>query len=482
MKPGNVVLRFEREVRAAVEAAELLDQRLILAVSGGPDSLATLYSLHRLRDDFSLTLHVGHLNHQLRGQASVEDAEFVVAECEKLNVPCTVEEADVRGFQQEHRLSLEEAAREVRYAFLARLAECMHADAIALGHTADDHVETVLMNVIRGTGLQGLRGIQQVSRRQIDGVDVALFRPILSLSKSDTLEYCRTLGLRPREDESNRSVQLTRNRVRLELLPLLEQVNPAVRDAIVRLSRNATEAITVVDQAVDEAWSQAVTEADGLVSFDRKAFTELEPAMRAGVARRALSIVRGSETGIERVNVEDIVNLIVESGGQLHLPDGIFLEVGPSSAVLSTAGRLPHEVPLPEIEETQLPPAGITIAGDWRITTKPVEGGAEPSEARVFDFAPDGLIARVRLATFLEGATVRARMPGDRFQPLGMSGTKKLKDYMIDEKIPQSWRDRVPLVVTPTGIAWVVGWRIAHWAKVHQDDTECMEIGFERID
>jgi tRNA(Ile)-lysidine synthase len=229
MPAHDIVFRFEHEIKSAVENAGLIGKRLVIAVSGGPDSLAMLYAFQSANDDLNLTLHVGHLDHQLRGDDSVADAEFVAETSEKLGVACTVETADVLGFQKDHRLSLEAAAREVRYGFFARLAQQVSADAIALGHTSDDQVETVLMHIIRGSGLQGLRGIQQLSRRRIDRADVTLFRPILNLSKQDTVDYCRTLSLEPRLDESNSSVQLTRNKVRHELVPLLEEVNDCDR-------------------------------------------------------------------------------------------------------------------------------------------------------------------------------------------------------------------------------------------------------------
>ena len=249
MGAAVIVTRFEGDVREALEAAQLTGRRLVVAVSGGPDSLAMLYALHRLRDELGLALHVAHLDHRLRGQDSAADAEFVAQTCAKLGIDCTVEDLDVLAFRREHRMSLEEAAREVRYRFLANVAEQVGADAVALGHTSDDQVETVLMNVIRGSGLRGLRGMMPTSNRHIEGSDATLFRPLLNLSKQDTIAYCEALHLTPRADESNRSTEMTRNRVRLELLPLLRDMNPAFGDAALRLSRNAVDALAVVDKA-----------------------------------------------------------------------------------------------------------------------------------------------------------------------------------------------------------------------------------------
>jgi tRNA(Ile)-lysidine synthase len=483
MPAHDIVFRFEHEIRSAVENAGLVGKRLVIAVSGGPDSLAMLYALHRVKDDLNATLHVGHLDHQLRGDDSAADAEFVAETTEKLGVACTVETADVLGFQKEHRLSLEAAAREVRYGFLARLTKQVGAHAIALGHTSDDQVETVLMHIIRGSGLQGLRGIQQVSQRRIDEADVTLFRPILNLSKQDTVDYCRALDLEARLDESNLSVKFTRNKVRHELVPLLEEVNPAFKEALLRLSRNADDAVTIVDRAVDAAWSDVATLGKDRVVFDRSKFRELDKGTQAHVVMRALSLIRGTGEGVERVHVEDAVDLITGSAGtELHLPNGVRLSIEGGSAVLSGKDRTRNAVPLPILEASTLRVPGTTVVDGWKITADFVSGPPVTSTAEKLSFAPDGLVARFGKGLDIFKLTLRGREAGDRFQSLGMSGTKKLKDFFIDEKIPSGWRDRVPLVVSSQGIAWVVGWRIADWAKVGPDDEECLEIKFEKAE
>ena len=337
MGAAVIVTRFEGDVREALEAAQLTGRRLVVAVSGGPDSLAMLYALHRLRDELGLALHVAHLDHRLRGQDSAADAEFVAQTCAKLGIDCTVEDVDVLAFRREHRMSLEEAAREVRYRFLANLAEQVRADGVALGHTSDDQVETVLMNVIRGSGLRGLRGMRPVSNRQrIAGSDLTLFRPLLNLPKQDTIAYCEALHLvLPGADESNCSMEMTRNRIRLELLPLLRDMNPAFGDAALRLSRNAVDALAVVDKAVDAAWSDAVTEEGESIRIDRERFLELDAAVRSHLVIRALSHVKGDTQGIERIHVDDAVNAVIESSGsQLHLPGGLLLIVEQRSALI----------------------------------------------------------------------------------------------------------------------------------------------------
>ena len=177
----------------------------------------------------------------------------------------------------------------MRYGFLANVAERVGANAIALGHTSDDQVETVLMNIIRGSGLRGLRGMTPTSMRRIDGIDVTLFRPLLSLPKQDTVAYCEALDLVPRSDESNRSPEMTRNRIRLELLPLLRAMNPAFGDAVLRLSRNAHDALAAVDKVVDSAWSEVIAVDGSAVRIDREKLRELDDEVRSHLILRALA-------------------------------------------------------------------------------------------------------------------------------------------------------------------------------------------------
>ena len=478
MGAPDIVTRFEGEVREALEAAQLTGRRLVVAVSGGPDSLALLYALHRLRDELGLALHVAHLDHRLRGQDSAADAEFVAQTCAKLGIDYTVENVDVLAFRREHRMSLEEAAREMRYRFLANVAEQVGADAVALGHTSDDQVETVLMNVIRGSGLRGLRGMRPVSKQRIAGSDLTLFRPLLNLPKQDTIAYCEALDLTPRADESNRSMEMTRNRIRLELLPLLRDMNPAFGDAALRLSRNAVDALAVVDKAVDEAWSDAVTEEGESIRIDRERFFELDAALRSHLVIRALSHVKGDTQGIERIHVDDAVNAVIESSGsQLHLPGGLRLIVEQRSAHLYAEDDV---FASSSFDASPLAVPGLKTVGGWRISTERIKIASEDRSSGTYWHSAEQFVERFGRGVDVSSLAVRSRVPGDRFQPLGMSGTKKLKDFMIDEKVPGSMRDGVPLIVTSRGIAWVVGWRIAEWAKV-DDDHECLEIRVERI-
>ncbi len=483
MGTSDTIARFEGVVGKAVVSADLAGTRLVVAVSGGPDSLAMLHALHRLRDELDLVLHVAHLDHRLRGEDSAADAEFVVNTCAKLGIECTLDKVDVLAFQRAHRMSLEEAAREARYDFLTLVAIREGAGAVALGHTLDDQVETVLMNIIRGSGLRGLRGMLPTSTRRISGGDITLFRPLLHLSKDDTMGYCDALGIKPRLDDSNSSLKMTRNRIRLELLPMLLDLNPEIKKAIERLSQNAGDALEVVELAVDAAWSQTIEEGDDCIRIDREGFRRLDEGLRQHLMFRALARIKGDALGIERGHVQDASSAVVESPGKrLHLPGSLRLAVEHNAALIYLGETLPSLQRAAPIEgKCTIGVPGETIVGEWRITTERIESTAEHPPTKSEQRTEGVFIERFGSVVDVASLAVRSREPGDRFQPLGMSGTKKLKDFMIDEKVPSSLRDGVPLVVTSQGVAWVVGCRIAEWAKVDDGDRECLQITVERI-
>ena len=468
-----VINALERRVGKALTQHHLSGKRLLIAVSGGPDSMALLHALQRLRDDFGLNLHGAHLNHKLRGAESDADAEFVARAFREMGIPFTLDSADVAAYRRSHRISLEDAARRVRYAFLAAAAERHSADAIALGHTTDDQAETVLMHIIRGSGLEGLRGIQTFDERCIASKPVALFRPLLGVSRAETQAYCDALGLKPRIDVSNSSPEFLRNRIRLQLVPWLEQLNPSVQDALVRLAQNATQDSNYIRAKANEVWNQvAHVQSDGAVRLDTLALRNHHAALQSHAIRRALEVAGGELT---QQHVMDIMSLIGGAPGKtLHLSNGITFVTGYGEAHIGRAATVAAMLsPLPVMRgEHPLTIPGDTGAGRWQIRASITDNthGQDnlerknpvhpvyPCEFRVSESLDADCVG--------ESPRLRARQPGDTFQPLGMEQSKSLREFMIDARIPRRWRDGLPLVVSDRGIVYVPGWRIAHWARV----------------
>ena len=477
-RDGGAVTLVHRAVRDALRAAGLTDgARLVVAVSGGPDSLALLSALIRLAESIGLHLHGAHLDHGLRGAASAADAAFVQDTFARLQIPSTVRQADVSAFRKTRKLSPEDAARETRYAFLADVASEQGADAVALGHTADDQAETVLMHILRGSGLRGLRGMQPLAGRVVGDRRITLLRPLLGLSRAQTVACCKALGLSPREDESNLSREPTRNRVRLDLLPELETYNPAVRDALVRLSRAAAIDLDFIDGKVDAIWSRVAVEEDTGVTLRREAFGGLDPALQSHVLRRAMLNVKGDLTDVGHLHVEDMARLMDGPAGKaLDLPGGVRFEVSYDTASLrpreDAAGAKPERLE----GEHRLEIPGETRLPGWVVSSSVID--ALESSEHANDASRDRFAATFDYDSLGGALSVRSRAPGDRFQPLGMARDKKLQDFMVDAKIPRAERDRIPLLVSPNGIAWVVGYRIAEWAKITGKSSRRLALRF----
>ena len=485
----RVLYQLERAVRTSPGVSAIRSGGLlVVAVSGGPDSLALLHALHRLQDELGLRLHGAHLDHRLRGAASEEDRRFVTRTFSRLGMDFTVEGTDVLAHRRARRLSLEEAAREVRYAFLARTASAQGAAAVALGHTSDDQAETVLMHIIRGAGLTGLRGMTPVARHTFEGRECTLLRPLLRVSREDTEAYCRHAGVEPRRDASNLSTEPTRNRIRLELIPLLKRYNPAVRDALVRLSLSASRDLSYVEECVEGVWREVTSQDRDALSLNRKAFRRLPAALQFHLLRRAVRSVKGDLENVEQGHLESMVRLAVGPAGKhLDLPAGLRFSVGYEKATIGQAhpANGPTE-PFRGVHSLEVP--GETLIPGWRVEARLVSREADgrehpPNQGTAEMEMGDAALSRCRMATLdaesLDGRLlVRSRRPGDRVQPLGMTGSKKLQDFMVDAKIPRDQRDGVPLVVSKKGIAWVVGWRIADWARMRPDTRHTLELRF----
>ena len=269
--PEQRVLGFIRERHMALRR-----QKVVVAVSGGPDSVCLLHVLVNLQKELGVRLHVAHLDHQLRGPESEADARYVSEMAGQLSIPATIEHQDVQAYQVEHRISLEEAAREVRYTFLARVAESIGADRAVVGHTVDDHLETILMHLIRGTGTRGLRGLQPISRVRYSGTSLTAIRPLLQISRQETADYCHNHQLAPRIDASNLSLSPLRNRIRLQLMPLLRSYNPQVAGALLRTARIAGDELDFLDKETARLWGGIAERRENTVIFDKEKFLVLQ--------------------------------------------------------------------------------------------------------------------------------------------------------------------------------------------------------------
>ncbi len=456
------------------------NQTIVVGVSGGPDSVCLVHSLSQLRQSLGLRLHVAHLDHQLRGAESSNDAEYVSRLAKQLGLPATIESRDVRAYGIVHSSSLEEAAREVRYAFFTEVVRQAGAAAVAVGHTRDDDVETVLMHILRGTGTAGLRGLMPVNELRNAAGTVTVIRPLLGVTRQETTQYCVEHGLEPRTDETNHSLSLFRNRVRLELLPLLRTYNPQIDEALSRISRIATDEIRFLDSEAKAVWGRIARVESGTVVLEKEPMRTLVPALRRHVLRLAVSEFVPGLKDIEAGHIDTLLEAIDAHAGRVfQLPGGLLAVVERDRCLL---GRDEAALcPFPPLEqEFPLKVPGETVLPGWKVTTKILKH--EDDRTGCFS----GLSGLALTACFDYDSigskiSVRAVMDGDSFEPLGLGASKKVSRFMLDAGVPRIWRKRVPILVTPAHVAWVVGWRIDQRLRVADGTSTTLVVDFARV-
>ena len=465
--------QLERRVEKFITERGLLagHSRLIVGVSGGPDSVCLLHILARSRDKLGIYLHAAHLNHGLRGAESDADSAYVQELCGGLNVPVTAGKVDMIPLRRKHS-PLEETAREARYSFFASLAGDIDARAVAIGHTADDHLETVLLHLLRGAGTRGLAGLEPVVVRRSGNSSLSVVRPLLEARRSETEEYCRRFDLRPRRDTTNQSLNLLRNRIRLELLPLLRQYNAGFDAVLGRASRIARDDLQALEWWAAGMWTEIARNEGGSLRLDRKRLLTCPPGLRRVLVRRALEESLGGPMDIRAEHIESLMNALnMPAGKRLSLLRGLCAYTDYDSLVLG--GSPPSPLP-PLTTEYSLNVPGETALPGWRVIARETDKGA----------LEDTSLGQEALSAFLDyektgsRLVVRSRRDGDRFQPLGMEQHKKLQDFMVDARIPRARRDGIPLVCAADQILWVVGWRIDGRVRVTESTRKVLCLRF----
>ena len=435
------------------------NDRLVVALSGGPDSVALTWILHALVPDAGFTLAgLAHVNHQLRGAASDEDEAFCRALAARLDLPVAVTRVDVAARARTRRVSIEVAAREARYAAFDDARSRFGATIVVTGHTMDDQAETVLLRLLRGAGTRGLSGIR-VRRGPFA-------RPLLEVRRADVRAYLDARGEPWRDDRSNADVAIPRNRVRHELMPVVAAMAPGAVAALARLAALAEDDETYLEEAaIKNRPALVLLEEGGCVDVDASALSLLPPALSRRFIRRVAADVAPGVTWSAR-HLEAVSRLAAtdKPGGHLDLPgvsvdrQADVLTFRPATARGSSAPVEP-KWPLRSLDvpgSVTVPEAGLTIVSR---TASPVSS----SEWDGLGAAGTALQASsVRLPL-----SVRNRRAGDRFRPLGAPGRRKLQDVFVDRKVPRSERDRVPVVVDADDrIVWVAGVSLAHDCRV----------------
>lgn len=486
MSSPDIRQQVEQKVAHAIEQNALWapGETVVVAVSGGADSLCLLLALHATQAHQGGRLHVAHLDHGFRGAAAAAEAARVAEIAHALGLPVTLGRADTPAQPAREHLAAEETARLARYRFLVDVAAAEGAAAIALGHTADDQAETVLMHILRGAGLEGLRGMRPTASLapwMAQGLDLPrpprLVRPLLGLTRAETEGYCAARGLAPAQDAWNQDPRFLRVRMRREVLPLLETINPRAREALLRLAELAAWQDEDLAAMLEARWPALARPAGPAVRLELTAWRELPWTLRLHALRRAVREVRGhlEDLGWEAVVAAARLDQLAV-GGEAALVGDLVARREYEAIAVGRRSDLAGAAPWPELRAERVP---LEIPGRTALP------GGHAVLAEVLPQDPAGWRAAGPGEAWLDADVcgsrlwMRTRRPGDRFQPLGMAGQKKLHDFFVDEKVPRAERDRVPLVISPRGLIWVVGYRLDERFRVRPETRRVLHLRWE---
>jgi tRNA(Ile)-lysidine synthase len=452
------------KVRHLLEEQTILAQgeKVVLAVSGGLDSMVLLDLMDRLRREMEIELHVAHLDHRLRPE-SAADSLFVAREADRRGLPCTCGSLDVAGYARRERLSLEDGARRLRYRFLDEVARETGAGKIALGHHAGDQAETVVMHLLRGSGARGLGGMETLRQGRY-------LRPMLEFERGALEEYAREASLDFREDSSNADLRFVRNRIRHRLMPQLQRYNPGIVGTLQRtasLLREEDDFLEIVaGEALENAtWKEGIPGCGpGKIALDASRLLGYHIAVQRRIVRKLLQGLSTREGPFDFDHVERVLGVARRPDSGLHtIAAGLAVQRAGELLIVGRLEGVSAEGVICIPGETAVPEGGISLHAKRMPAScfSAIKLGLGRNRA-VFDAA--------LLGTEL---CFRNPCPGDRFQPLGMTGHKKLSDFFIDRKWPRLLRDELLLLTRPDGeIVWVVGLRPGHSFRVRPDTQE----------
>ena len=465
--PTGLQPPFVKQVIRAIRARSLLQpgQKVLVAVSGGPDSVALLSVLHELAPAWKFSLTVVHCNYGLRGAESDGDASFVGALCRQLKLPCLIRSLHIPQREAGVSSSLQARARDLRYRLFRELAGELRIDRVALGHTADDQAETVLLRMLRGAGLRGLAGMPHIRER-------LFVRPLLGVTRREILSYLETLGVSFRTDSSNKKGIYLRNRVRHELVPVMESLAPATIRLLARQADILREDDRILDRLAAQRLVRATHSQDSnAIILDRAALLKEPASLQRRMLRLALQALSPTARGLRGDWVLSILASLAtrRSGGAWKVgPLMVTSEQGQVRVTIASpqhlpAGEVPHSTSttpavVADVMTMSCLPSTVSwpsTGGRIHIRTVTRERGLALLEK------PSSAVALFDAEHLSLPLTIRSWRRGDWFFPTGMAGRrKKLQDYFTDAKLGRSVREHIPLLLSQENIAWIVGKRI----------------------
>lgn len=453
------------EVCSYIDHYEMLPHgaTVLVAVSGGPDSMALLALLYRFQPVYRINLTVVHVDHQLRGRESVRDALFVCQQAARLGLPCHVVRVDAKRFQQTSGLSPQHAARELRYAALAKLHHQLGAARVALGHIAEDQTETLLMRLLRGTGPAGLSGMPPVRLPYI--------RPLMAIRRQTLIGFLRAEGIAWVQDSSNVNRIYQRNRIRLDILPALRQYNPQIDRRLYELTEMLAAEHHLLERQVD-AWYPGIVrwQSDQRLMIQCQAYHQMPLAIQRRLLRRLADRYVEPAAAMHFHHIERLRLLLSQgrAGQRLTLPGQWLVERHHEVAMMWRV-----DASTDAVQVVRLPVPGQVTLQHLGVVVNAALLDAVPSP-----LAPGKNVVYIDAASIQTPLMLRTRWPGARFHPLGAPGHKKLKSFFIDKKVPRAERERIPLVISGTEIVWVAGYQLGNRFRIRSETQQVIQLQY----
>lgn len=456
------------KVYETINKHKMLDKndKVLVAVSGGPDSVAMLYALEELAPKFDLKLRVFHLNHQMRGEESRQDARFVEDLAKSHKLPITIHSYDVPSYIKNNKLSVEEGARQVRYEMLDKVSKKVGASKMALGHTQDDQIETFIIRLIKGAGSEGLSGIPVKRGKYI--------RPLLDVNRDEIERYCEAKGIKYRLDTSNWDTSILRNKVRHELIPTLLDYNPSIAENIVRIMDILKEEQLELEIESRDRYRVLARKEESVVKLPLDQLKKLSPAMLRRLIRQGIETVKGNLRDVEFKHIEEVTRFIKRKSPRLglDLPGNVMVFDEYTWLVIADKKSLKA----PKMNKALISAPGRLDLAEFSIR---ITAGIENYNGK--RNLKGESIAYLDYDKVKLPVSVRLNREGDWFIPLGMRGKKKLQDFFVDEKISQRIRRRTLVVESVGQIAWVVGKRIDERFKVTGETKKMLVLTLDNL-
>lgn len=436
---------------------------ILIGVSGGADSIALLYVLLEVREEIDFNIFIAHVNHGVRGEEALEDERYVENTARKLGLPYYSKKVNMDEYAKEKKMSSEEAGRELRYGFFREILSKIGGGKIAVAHNKNDQAETLLLRLFRGTGIEGLKGM--------DYKNDDIIRPILGIEREAIERYLLDRNIEFKVDRTNLEPIYNRNRIRLEVIPYIEEhYNPNIIDTLWRTSRLMAIDNEFFEEYSNDLYHKMVRKKDKYsIVLDGKAFKKEHRSIQTRIIRNCILELNGSLQGITMRHVEDVMTLFLErgTGKSISLIDNLVAKTSYDDFIIEKSNGEKDADFLYRIDinsSNYISELGYGFKAEIKSIDQ-VNIDKENRYKKYFDY--DKLIGDVY---------VRNRRDGDRFVPFGMKGSKKLKDYFIDEKIPKDERDRIPIITDDKNIIWIVGYRISDLYKITRDTKRVLII------